>query len=77
MTENADKLIRDTANSLGNPTLPELVEKLVKDKGLKFKDASKAVYVLWKKGGLNLSEPNPPSKLWSFALTWKACGFGD
>ena len=75
MTENVDKLIRDTANSLGDPTLPELVEKLVKDKGLKFKDASKAVYVLWKKGGLNLSEPNPPSNLWSFALNLESLWF--
>ena len=75
MTENVDKLIRDTANSLGNPTLPELVEKLVKDKGLKFKDASKAVYELWKKGGLNLSEPNPPSNLWSFALNLESLWF--
>jgi len=75
VTENVDKLVRDTANSLGNPTLPELVEKLVKDKGLKFKDASKAVYVLWKKGGLNLSEPNPPSNPWSFALNLESLWF--
>jgi uncharacterized membrane protein len=75
MTENEDKLVRDAANSLGNPTLPELVEKLVKDKGLKFKDASKAVYVSWKKGELNLSEPNPPSNLWSFALNLESLWF--
>ncbi len=75
MNENIDKLVTDTANSLGNPTLPELVEKLVKDKGLKFKDASKAVYVLWKKGGLNLSEPNPPSNLWSFAFNLESLWF--
>lgn len=75
MNENIDKLVTDTANSLGNPTLPELVEKLIKDKGLKFKDASKAVYVLWKKGGLNLSEPNPPSNLWSFAFNLESLWF--
>ena len=75
MTEKADNLVRDTANSLGNPTLPELVEKLVKDKGLKFKDASKAVYVSWKKGELNLSEPNPPSNLWSFTLNLESLWF--
>lgn len=75
MTENIDNLVRDTANSLGTPTLPELVEKLVKDKGLKFKEASKAVYVLWKKGGLNLSEPNPPSNLWSFAFNLESLWF--
>jgi hypothetical protein len=75
MNENVDNLVRDTANSLGNPTLPELVEKLVKDKGLKFKDASQAVYVLWKKGGLNLSEPNPPSNPWSFAFNLESLWF--
>ena len=75
MNENIDKLVTDTANSLGNPTLPELVEKLVKDKGLKFKDASKAVYVLWKKGGLNLSEANPPSNPWSFAVNLESLWF--
>ena len=75
MNENVDNLVRDTANSLGNPSLPELVEKLVKDKGLKFNDASKAVYVLWKKGGLNLSEPNPPSNHWTFAFNLESLWF--
>ena len=51
------------------------MEKLVKDKDLKFKEASKAVYVLWKKGGLNLSEPNPPSNLWSFTFNLESLWF--
>ena len=75
MSSNLEKLVKDTANSLGNPTLPELVEKLVKDKGLKVKDASKAVYTLWKKGGLEISDPKPPTTLSSFALNLESLWF--
>ncbi|MCW4018901.1 MAG: DUF1616 domain-containing protein [Candidatus Bathyarchaeota archaeon] len=75
MTADLDKLVKETANSLGNPTPPELVDKLVKDQGLKFKEASKAVYVAWKKGELNISEPNPPSNLWSFAFNLESLWF--
>jgi hypothetical protein len=68
VTTDLGKLIKETANSLGNPTPSELVNKLVKEQGLKFKDASKAVYVAWKKGEIELSELNPPSNLLSFAF---------
>jgi hypothetical protein len=70
-----EKLVKETANSLDNPTLPELVEKLTEEKGMKFKDASKAVYTLWKKGGLELSEPNPPSTFASFVLNLESSWF--
>jgi hypothetical protein len=62
---NADlsKVVLETARSLGQPTLSEIVDYLVKQKGLKFKDATRAVYVEWKKGSLDLSETIPPSTL--------------
>lgn len=75
MSGELEKIVKEAANSLGNPTLPELVEKLVKDKGLKFKDASKAVYTLWKNGGIDLLEQNPPSTLTSFALNLESLWF--
>jgi len=68
VSEYLEKAVRDTAHSLGNPTLSELVDTLVKDKGLRFKDATKAVYVLWKKGELELAEANPPYNLSSYAF---------
>ncbi|MCW4010281.1 MAG: DUF1616 domain-containing protein [Candidatus Bathyarchaeota archaeon] len=74
-TDNLEKLVKDTAESLDNPTLPELVEKLVKEKRLKFQEASRAVYVFWKKGGLKLSEPNPPSNLLSFTFNLESLWF--
>jgi len=43
-------------NPIGNPGIPELVEKLVRDEGLKYRDAARMVYVLWKQGALELSE---------------------
>ncbi len=49
-------MVLDKARALDNPKLPELVDKLVKDNGLKFNDASEAVYVMWKKGELTLSD---------------------
>jgi hypothetical protein len=63
LNTNIEKMVLDTARSLDNPKLPELVNKLVKDNGLKFNDASEAVYVMWKKGELTLSEPNPINSL--------------
>ncbi|XES77654.1 MAG: DUF1616 domain-containing protein [Candidatus Bathyarchaeia archaeon] len=58
-----EKLVKDAADSLDNPTLGELVDTLVTDKKMKPKDATKAVYTMWKQGSLNLSEANPPSTL--------------
>jgi uncharacterized membrane protein len=68
VSEYLEKAVKDTALSLGNPTLSELVDMLVKDRGLKFKDATKTVYVMWKKGELELAETNPPSKLSSYVF---------
>ena len=75
MSADLERLVKETANSLGNPTLPELVEKLVKDKGLKFKDASRAVYTTWKKGKIGLSEPKSPSTLSSFTFNLESLWF--
>ena len=68
MSEYLEKAVKDTALSLGNPTLRELVDKLVQEKGIKSKDAAKTVYVMWKKGELELAEANPPSTLSSYAF---------
>lgn len=68
MSVNLEKAVKDTTLSLENPTLSELVNTLVKDKGLKFKEAAKTVYVLWKRGELELSETNPPTRLASYAF---------
>ena len=75
LSEDVEKLVKDAANSLGNPTLPELVEKLVRVNGLKFKDAAKAVYVMWKKGALDISEPKPSSTMASYALSLESSWF--
>jgi hypothetical protein len=75
LSEDAEKLVANAANSLGNPTLPELVEKLVRDNGLKFDDAAKAVYVQWKKGALDLSQPKPPSNLTGYAFSLESLWF--
>jgi hypothetical protein len=65
---NADlqEAVLETAKSLCQPTVSELVDNLVKQKGLKFADATKAVYVEWKKGTLDLTQTNPPSTLASY-----------
>lgn len=66
MSVDLEQTVLETAKSLGQPTLSELVNSLVKQKGLKFGAATKAVYVEWKKGTLDLSEANPPSTLPSY-----------
>lgn len=74
---NADltKVVLETAKSLGQPTVSELVESLVEQKGLKVKDATKAVYTEWKKGTLDLSETNPPSTLASYLFNLESLWF--
>ncbi len=75
LTVDLDKVVLETAKSLDQPTVSELVDQLVKQKGLKFKDATKAVYVEWKKGTLDLSEANPPSSLASYLFNLESLWF--
>jgi hypothetical protein len=75
LSEDAEKLVIQVANSIGNPGIPELVEKLIKDKGLMYRDAARAVYVLWKQGVLELSEPKPPSNLMGYVLSLRSLWF--
>jgi hypothetical protein len=74
LSVDLQKTVLETAKSLGQPTLSELVNSLVKQNGLKFGEATKAVYVEWKKGTIDLSEANSPSTLTSYFLnlenTW-------
>jgi hypothetical protein len=69
-----DKVVLETAQSLGQPTVRELVDALMQ-KGLKEKDATKAVYVEYKKGTLNLSDVSPPSNLASYFVNLENAWF--
>jgi len=60
------KAVLETAKTLSQPTVGELVDALVKQKGIKEKEATRAVYVEYKKGNLNLSDSHPPSNLVSY-----------
>jgi len=75
LSEETEKLVKNVADSMNNPRLPELVNKLVKKERLKFKDAAKAVYVLWKKGGLELLEPQPVSTLIRYSISLQSLWF--
>ena len=66
MGEDLGKAVLETAKSMGKPTISELVDNLVKQKGFKVKDATKAVYVEYKKGNLDLTQSNPPSNVASY-----------
>jgi len=69
LSEDVERLVIQTLGSMGNPRLPELVERLVRDERLKSRDAAKTVYVLRKQGALQLLEPKPPSTLMRYALS--------
>lgn len=56
-------------------TLSELVEKLRVERGLRIEEAAKTVYVLWKKGVLNFSEPKPPNTILKYALSLRSLWF--
>jgi hypothetical protein len=75
LNKDAEKLIIRLADSIGNQSLPELVEKLVKDEGLKYRDVARMVYVLWKQGTLELTEPKPPSNLIGYILSLRSLWF--
>jgi len=75
LSKDVSKLVIEVANSMSNPRLPELVEKLVRDEGLNFREATKTVYVLWKQGALDLLEPKPPSTLLKYALSLQSLWF--
>ncbi len=66
MSADLDKIILETAKSLNQPIVSDLVDNLVNKKGLKFKEATKAVYIEWKKGTLDLTEAKPSSSLASY-----------
>ncbi len=51
-----------------DPTLADLVNKLVSKFNFKKKDAARTVYVMWKRGNLKLSESVPPSNLKNYVF---------
>lgn len=55
MSTNTEALL-ETAKSADQPTVGQLVDNLVKQKGLKKTKAIETVYTEWKKGKINLSE---------------------
>jgi hypothetical protein len=70
-----EKLVVEAARSLDDARLSDLVDNLVKDKGLKFNDAAEAVYVMWKKGTLDLVNPNRPSALSNYIFSLESLWF--
>lgn len=56
-------------------TLSELINRLREMHGLKFEEAAKTVYVLWKKGALNLYEPKQPNTILNYALSLRSLWF--
>jgi len=70
-----EKLVIEEIKSMGDPRLSKLVEGLVVNRGLKFRDAAKSVYILWKQGALELTEPKPPSNLIGYALSLRSLWF--
>jgi hypothetical protein len=73
--EDLGKTVLEIAQSMGQPTVSELVDEVVKQKGLEFKVATKAVYSEYKKGNLNLSGSNPPSNLASYFVNLENAWF--
>jgi hypothetical protein len=73
--EDLGKTVLETAKSIGQPTISELVDQLVKQKGLKPKDATKAVYIEYKKGNLDLSQATPPSNIASYFVNLENAWF--
>ena len=72
---NSEKLILQIVKHRKHITVAELIDELTGKHGLKFTDASKAVYILWKKGMIELSEPVPPQSFLNYALSLRSLWF--
>jgi len=68
-------IVIETAKSLQQPTIAQLVDTLVKQKGLKERQATKAVYTEYKKGTLSLTESNPPTNIASYFFNLESTWF--
>ena len=75
LDDELEKLVVDVTSSLGEPKLPDVVNSLVEQHGVSFGDASEAVYVLWKKGLLRLSDSEPISSLGKFFGSFESLWF--
>ncbi|MEM2240344.1 MAG: DUF1616 domain-containing protein [Candidatus Bathyarchaeia archaeon] len=70
-----EELVLQTLKSGETLTLSELVNRLREKHGLKFEEAAKTVYILWKKGLINLSEPKQPNTILNYALSLRSLWF--
>ncbi len=74
MNADIQEAVIETAKTLNQPTVSQIVGILVKEKNIKFTDATNAVYIEWKKGTINLAETNPTTTLtgyfFSLENTW-------
>lgn len=75
MITDTNNVVLETAQLLNQPTLSELVDQLVKQKGFKFKEATKAVYIEWKKGTLEFTDSNPPSSMQGYFFSLESSWF--
>jgi hypothetical protein len=75
LAKDSEELALELVGSTGNPKLPEVVDKLVVDHGLKFRGATKTVYVLWKQGVLEFLEYRPSPTLLRYALSLQSLWF--
>ncbi len=60
MGDDSARIVLETAKSLDQPTVSQLIDELTKQKGFKSKEATKAVYTEYKKGNLDLAPTTPP-----------------
>lgn len=67
MSTDIEGTVSALAQSLGRPTVNRLVSELVSQKGVKFNDAARVVYVMWKQGRLELEDPSPPTSFIGYA----------
>lgn len=75
MGDDINIIVTETAKSMGQPTIAELIDNIVEQRGIKPKDATKAVYIEYKKGNLDLTQPNPPSNITSYFLNLESAWF--
>jgi len=75
LESDVERLVEDVSESMGNPDLSGLIDRLVKDEGLTFSDAAKTVYLLWKKGALDLLEPKQSVNLPRYVLGLESLWF--
>ena len=70
----AEEKILRALKDLGNPTVRDVIDRLVEE-GMSFDEAVQGLYLAWKRGKIELLEPQPPENFMEYILSLRSLWF--